>query len=419
MQLFKRNSARKTYLLLLARTNMFNRNFFVLASALGSAAAITSSMAIGVATASNSSQLKNNNIMTTNTNQAASSTVRTAASIDNYSNIEPKTRAFLENLEKQGGPPIYTLAPEKARAVLSSVQAAPLPPGVNLPPADIENRTLPGGPDGSQVSVNIVRPQGSSNKTLPVVLYIHGGGWVLGGFDTHERLVREFANKANVTVVFVNYTPAPDAHYPVQIEQAYAALKWVAENGKSINVDPSRLAVVGDSVGGNMAAAVTLLAKERRGPDIKFQELFYPVTDAKFDTPSYITYNDGPWLARKGMEWFWKNYLPDNATRNQPTASPLRASLDQLKGLPPALIIVDENDVLRDEGEAYAHKLMQANVTVTATRYLGTIHDFMMLNPISDTPPVRGAIDQATDMLKKALVSSTTSAAEATAAQAQ
>jgi acetyl esterase len=313
--------------------------------------------------------------------------------------IEQKTSAFLETLQKQGGPPIYTLSPKEARDILSNLQAST--PVAKLP-ADIENRTIPGGPNGD-ISINIVRPQGSSNRTLPAVIYIHGGGWVLGGFDTHERLIRELANKANAAIVFVNYTRAPEAKYPAQIEQAYAVTKWVAENGKSINVDPSRLAVVGDSVGGNMAAAVTLLAKERGGPKIAFQELFYPVTDANFGTSSYNAYQEGYWLARKGMEWFWDNYAPDIATRKEPTASPLQASIDQLKGLPPALIIVDENDVLRDEGEAYAHKLMQAGVPVTATRHLGTIHDFMMLNAISDTPPVRGAIDQAEDMLKKAL----------------
>lgn len=338
---------------------------------------------------------------------------------DSYSTVEPKTRVFLENLQKRGGPPIYTLTPEKARAVLSDVQATSLPPGVDLPAADIEKRTIPGGPDGSQVSVTIVRPQGGSNRTLPVIIYTHGGGWVLGDFKTHERLVREISNNVDAAIVFVNYTPSPEARYPVAIEQAYAAAKWVAENGKSINVDPSRLAVVGESVGGNMAAAVTLLAKERGGPDIKFQALLYPVTDSNFDTQSYITYKDGPWLARKGMEWFWDNYLPEKAKRKEPTASPLQSPIDQLKGLPPALIIVDENDVLRDEGEAYAHKLMQANVTVTATRYLGTIHDFMLLNPISDTSPVRGAIDQASGMLKKMLqMSPITSASEPTAAQA-
>jgi acetyl esterase len=226
---------------------------------------------------------------------------------------------------------------------------------------------------------------------------------VLGGFDTHERLVRELANKANVAIVFVNYTPSPDAQYPIQIEEAYAATKWVAENGKSISVDASRLAIAGDSVGGNMAAAVTLLAKERGGPKIAFQALFYPVTDADFDTQSYNTLQKGYWLTREGMKWFWNNYAPDNTTRKEPTASPLQAPIDQLKGLPPGLLITEEFDVLRDEGEAYAHKLMQAGVSVTAIRYVGTIHDFMMLNPIADTPAVLGAIDQASEMLKKAL----------------
>jgi acetyl esterase len=341
--------------------------------------------------------------------QAASGNTTT----QNDTTVEPKTIDFLENLQKQGGPPIYSLSPKEARAVLSSLQAS-VPVAIRL--ADIENITIPGGPN-KQVSITVVRPQGSSDKTLPVVVYIHGGGWVLGGFDTHERLVRELANKANVAVVFVNYTPAPEAQYPVQIEQAYAAIKWVAENGNSINIDPSRLALVGDSVGGNMAAAVTLLAKERGGPKIAFQGLFYPVTDANFDTPSYNEFQDGYWLTRKAMQWFWDNYAPDNATRKEPTASPLQASIDQLRGLPPALVIIDERDVLRDEGEAYAHKLMQAGVPVTGTRYLGTIHDFMMLNPISDTPPVRGAIDQACDMLTRALSSSLSLSVPKSAAQ--
>jgi acetyl esterase len=329
---------------------------------------------------------------------------------DNYSGIEQKTRNFLEDLQKQGGPPLYTLSPKDARDVLSNLQASVR---VAKLPADIENRTIPGGPNGD-VPVKIIKPK-RSNETLPVVIYIHGGGWVLGDFDTHERLVRELANEANAAIVFVDYTRAPEAKYPTQIEQAYAVTKWVAENGKSIKVDPSRLAVAGDSVGGNMVAAVTLLAKERGGPKIVFQELFYPVTDSNFNTQSYISLQDGYWLTRQAMDWFWKNYAPDDTARKEPTASPLQASIDKLKGLPPALIMVDENDVLRDEGEAYAHKLMQAGVPVTATRYLGTIHDFMMLNPISDTPPVRGAIDQASDMLKKVL--SPVSVARSAAAQ--
>jgi acetyl esterase len=206
----------------------------------------------------------------------------------NYTGLEQNTRAFLENLQQQGGPPIYTMSPDNARAVLSGLQASS--PVAKLP-ADIENRTIPGGgPNATEISITIVRPPNSSNQTLPVVMYFHGGGWILGGFDTHDRLVRELANKANVAVVFVNYTRSPEAKYPVALEQAYAATKWVAQNGQTINVNSSRLAVVGDSVGGNMAAAVTLLAKEHGELPIRFQVLFYPVTDANFDTPSYMAY---------------------------------------------------------------------------------------------------------------------------------
>ena len=318
----------------------------------------------------------------------------------NHTGLEQNTRAFLDNLQQKGGPPIYTLSPQDARAVLSGLQAST---PVKKLPAEIENRTIPGGPGGKDTSITIVRPPSSSNETLPVVIYIHGGGWVLGGFDTHERLVRELANKANAVIVFVNYTPSPEAKYPVAIEQAYAAMKWVAENGKAINVNSSRLAVVGDSVGGNMAAAVTMLAKERGGPPIRFQVLFYPVTDASFDTPSYMTYQNGYWLLRDGMKWFWSNYLTNQTNVKDPTVSPLQASIEQLKGLPPALIINGENDVLRDEGEAYALKLSEAGVPVAAVRYHGTIHDFVMLNVITDDPSPRAAIEQASIMLKKTL----------------
>lgn len=236
-------------------------------------------------------------------------------------------------------------------------------------------------------------------------MYFHGGGWVLGGPDTHDRLVRELANDAHAAIVFVNYTPSPEAKYPVPIEQAYAATKWVAENGHTINVDSSRLAVVGDSVGGNMAAAITLLAKERGGvPKINYQVLFYPVTDANFVTPSYNAYQDGYFLTRENMKWFWDNYTSNQTNRKEPTVSPLQASIEQLKGLPPALIINGEFDVLRDEGEAYARKLIEAGVPVTGVRYHGTIHDFVMLNPITNTPAPRGAIGQASHALKKALL---------------
>jgi len=300
--------------------------------------------------------------------------------------IEPTTRAFLETLGAKGGPQIYELSIEEARAVLSGAQAG----DVAKLPADIEDRLIPGGPKG-QVSIRIIRPKGVT-LSLPVVMYFHGGGWMLGGKDTHDRLVREIANGANSAVIFVEFTRSPEAKYPVAIEEAYAATKYVAEHGKELNLDSSRLAVAGDSAGGNMAAAVTLLAKERGGPNIGLQVLFYPVTDANFDTPSYHQFATGHFLSREAMKWFWNNYVPDEGTRKRHTASPLQATLEQLKDLPPALVITGEFDVLRDEGEAYAHKLNQAGVPVTAVRYSGTIHDFVMLNAITNTPAARSAI---------------------------
>jgi acetyl esterase len=317
-----------------------------------------------------------------------------------YSELEQNARALLNNLQQQGGPPIYTLSPDKARGVLSGLQASS---PVQKLPADVENRTIPGGSNSKDVSITIVRPRNSNIEPLPVVIFTHGGGWVLGGFDTHERLVREVAIKANVVVVFVNYTLSPEAKYPTALEQAYAATNWVARNSQSINVDSSRLAVVGDSVGGNLTAALTLLAKERGGPPIRFQVLFYPVTDANFDTPSYEKYEQGHWLTREGMKWFWNNYTSNETNRKEPTVSPLQASIEQLSGLPPGLLINGENDVLCDEGEAYALKLLRAGVRMTAVRYHGTIHDFVMLNPITNDPAPRGAIEQASQMLKQVL----------------
>lgn len=310
--------------------------------------------------------------------------------------LERNTDQFIQALAAKGGPPIYKLSIEEARKVLDGAQAGP----VNKLPAQIEDRTIPGGPTG-EISIRIVRPIKSSGK-LPVVVYFHGGGWILGNKDTHDRLVREIANGARAAVVFVNYAPSPEAKYPTAIEQAYAATKYVAEHGQSLNLDSTRLAVAGDSVGGNMAAVVTLLAKERGGPKIDYQVLFYPVTDANLGNASYQEFANGPWLTKPAMEWFWNAYAPDVATRKRPTVSPLQAPIDQLKGLPPALVITDENDVLRDEGEAYAQKLIQAGVRVTAVRYLGTIHDFVMLNAIMETPAARSAIALANLNLQRA-----------------
>jgi acetyl esterase len=313
------------------------------------------------------------------------------------SQLDPHVLEFLKGLEAQGGAPLYTLTPAQARDVLVKTQRTV---NVNKLPAEIEDRIIEGGPTG-QVPVRIIRPQGVKGA-LPGVLYIHGGGWVMGDKEVFDRLTREIANGAQATVIFVDYTRSPEAKYPIAIEQAYTVAKWVAEHGAEIGVDPTRLAVVGDSVGGNMSAALTMLAKQRGGPKLICQVLFYPVTDGtNFDTPSYREFGaNGYWLTREAMKWFWDNYTSSNG-RNEPTVSPLLATTDQLKGLPPALVITDENDVLRDEGEAYAHKLIAAGVPVIATRYEGIIHDFVMLNAIAETPATRAAIAQATATLRQ------------------
>lgn len=310
------------------------------------------------------------------------------------SGIEPVTRAFLESLNAQTGPAIYEIPVEQGRAAFTQLQNVP----VTKLPADIEDRTIPAGPSG-QLGIRIIRPKGSTGP-LPVVVYTHGAGWTFGDKDIYDRLMRDLANGAKAAIVFVDFSRSPEAKYPTAIEQSYATVKYVAEHGKELNLDPSRLAVAGDSVGGNMTTAVTMLAKQRGGPHIGHQVLFYPVTDAGFDTPSYKQFPTGHFLTLGAMKWFWDQYLPDLAKRKEPTASPLHATTEQLKGLPPALVINGEFDVLRDEGEAYAHKLIEAGVRVTAVRFHGTIHDFVLLNVIAQTPATRGAIALACDHLR-------------------
>jgi acetyl esterase/lipase len=310
--------------------------------------------------------------------------------------IEPATRSFLEKINASKGPQIYQMSPANARNVLSDVQAVE----VSKMPVDVEEKVLPVGP-GGRVNVHIARPKGSI-ETLPVIMYYHGGGWVLGDYNIFERPVGVLTSTVNAAVVFVDYSRSPEAKYPVAIEQDYAALEYVAAHGKELNVDTSRLAIAGDSVGGNMTAIMAMLAKQRNGPKIAFQVLFYPVTDASFDNASYRQFASGYWLTREAMKWFWDNYLPDTAERKSPMASPLQASVDQLKGLPPALVITNEYDVLRDEGEAYAHKLMDAGVPTTGVRLLGTIHDMVMLNALAETPAPKAAMELACGMLQRA-----------------
>ena len=295
--------------------------------------------------------------------------------------LEPAAQAFAEATAQP--PYLFDLGPEAGRKAV-----------------DEEWLTVVGGPTG-EVRVRIVRPAGAAG-TLPVIVYLHGAGWVFGNAHTHDRLVRELAVGAGAAVVFPEYDLSPEARYPVAIEQNHAVARWVVAEGAGHGLDAGRIAVAGDSVGGNMAAALTLMAKQRGDVPLVAQVLFYPVTDASFDTESYHRFAEGYFLRRDAMRWFWDQYTTDAAERAQITASPLRATVEQLTGLPPALVVTAEADVLRDEGEAYANKLREAGVPVTAVRYQGAIHDFVMLNALRGTRAADGAVKQAIGVLRDA-----------------
>lgn len=287
--------------------------------------------------------------------------------------IDLGTKAFLKILNS-GGAPLETLSKEDARNVLVSAQASIK---VDLSGIELSEKTI--NSDGYKIKLDIVRPQGLKNR-LPVFIFVHGGGWVLGDFPTHKRLVRDLVVLSGCAAVFVNYTPSPEARYPQALNEIYAATKWVAAHGNEINVDGKKLAIVGNSVGGNMAAATAIMAKEKGGPDIKLQVLFWPVTDARFDTESYEKYGEDRFLTSSVMKWMWDQYTTDANARKSRYVSPLQASVEQLKGLPPTLMQLAENDILRDEGEAYGRRLDEAGVKVTTILYNGMIHDFGLLN---------------------------------------
>ncbi|AGL16885.1 alpha/beta hydrolase [Actinoplanes sp. N902-109] len=309
--------------------------------------------------------------------------------------LEPAAAQFAKDTANP--PYLFDLSIEDGRKTVDGVQSGQ----VSRPEASVEELTVAGGPSGS-VAIRIIRPAGADG-VLPVLFFIHGAGWVFGDALTHDRLVRELATRARAAAVFVEYSRSPEARYPVAVEEAYAALEWVTAHGAEHDLDPQRIAIAGDSVGGNMSAAVTIMAKQRSGPALAAQVLFYPVTDAAFDTDSYHQFAENYWLRRDAMQWFWDQYTPDEAARAEITASPLRATAEQLAGLPPALVIVAEADVLRDEGEAYAAKLRAAGVPVTAVRYQGIIHDFVMVDALRDTHAARAATAQAGQFLHDAL----------------
>lgn len=315
----------------------------------------------------------------------------------NNAQLESHVQAFLNAVSAAGVQPIETLTPAEARASLAGFQSSV---EVDLSGITVTERTI--SADGQSIRIHIVKPT-NAKGTPPVFMFFHGGGWVLGDFPTHERFVRDLVVESGAAAVFVNYAPSPEAHYPVAVNQAYAATKWVAEHGSDIGVDGKRLAVAGNSVGGNMATVVALMSKDNKGPEIKLQVLFCPVTDAGFETGSYNEFGTSSFISRNTMRWFWDHYTTDADERNQVHASPLRASVDQLKGLPPALVQTAESDVLRDEGEAYARKLDEAGVPVTAIRYNGMIHDWCFLNLLATVPATRSALRQAASELKNAL----------------
>ena len=310
--------------------------------------------------------------------------------------LEPAAQDFANATAKP--PLLYELGVEGARKLLDDVQAAP------IDKLDVDETWITVAASVGSVQVRVLKPN-DADEMIPTILYMHGGGWILGNAGTHDRLVRELCVGTGAAVVFVEYDRSPEARYPVAIEQAYATARWIVAEGSSMGLDSTRLAVAGDSVGGNMAAALAILAKQRGDVTFVHQSLYYPVTDAAQNTASYEEFADGPHLTAKAMAWFWDAYQPDVDKRADITMSPLRATVEDLAGLPDTYLIVDENDVLRDEGEAYARLLTEAGVRTTSARYNGTIHDFLMLNPLRETAASTAALEQAIHVLRKALQS--------------
>lgn len=309
--------------------------------------------------------------------------------------LSPAVKEFLKPLNA-GGPPLESLPVEDARNVLVSAQTAF---EVDLSGITEDEKTITA--DGYEITLHIVRPEGVTDQ-LPVFMFIHGGGWVLGDYPTHKRMVRDLVKLTGFAGVFVNYSRAPEAQYPQAVHEVYAAAQWLATQGESINLDGTRLAIVGNSAGGNLSTAAVLLAKAKGGPEFKTQILFWPVTDADFERPSYQQFGKQRFLTSTLMQWMWDQYISPER-RHEIYASPARATTEQLRGLPPTLIQVAENDILLDEGEEYGRKLSEAGVEVTTVRYNDVIHDFGLLNGLAEIPQTKALFVQAAQQLKKYL----------------
>ena len=308
--------------------------------------------------------------------------------------LEPAAEAVCN--QSSVPPLIFQLPPEQGREVLEKAQDSP----VHLYPADISTIEADTGNWGT-VPVYFVTPQGRA--PLHAIFYIHGGGWVFGSFHTHQKLVREMAARTESLVVFPEYSRSPEAKYPTALEQCYFILShlWEIARNRCPGLAHDTLTVAGDSVGGNMAAAMALMAKEQNGPNIQKLLMYYPVTNACFDTPSYRQFAVNYYLYRAEMQWFWDQYAPCEADRAQITASPLRADIDCLQELPDTMIINGQADVLCSEGQAFGERLRCAGVDVTALRVQGIIHDFVMLNALDQTNACRTAMDASTAWINR------------------
>lgn len=310
--------------------------------------------------------------------------------------LSKKTREFLKVLNSSGTP-VESLPVNQARDVLSGAQSS-----VKVDLSGIEESEKRITADGHTIKIMIVRPKGNKDK-LPVFMFIHGGGWVLGDYPTHQRLIRDLVVESGLAAVYVDYTRSPEAKFPQAVNEVYAATKWVAEHGAEINLDGSRLAVVGNSAGGNMATVTSIKALENNGPKIKAQVLLWPVTDAGQDFESFELFGEDRFLTTPLLTWMAGQYISKPADAESIYLSPLRAPFGKLKDLPPTLIEVAENDVLRDEGEEYGRRLDEAGVDVTTVRFNNVIHDWGMLNGCAELPETKALIMLSAAFLRKYL----------------